>query len=100
MIETLDHFANAINRLQDGIDLRFSPRRWQTSLLTGRQGLRRKKRIKMSKYGQCFVMGLGEPSEREQLAPASTNISAEISPVYAPFSSKYIFSAPTATLVP
>ena len=34
------------------------------------------------------------------LTPASTNIAAEISPVYAPLSSKYIFSAPTATFVP
>jgi hypothetical protein len=33
------------------IDFRFSPKRWQTSLLTGRQGLRKKKRIKMSKSG-------------------------------------------------
>ena len=34
------------------------------------------------------------------LTPASTSISAEISPVKAPFSSKYMFSAPTATFVP
>jgi hypothetical protein len=49
------------------IDLRFSPKRWQTSLLTGRQGLRKKKRVKMPKFGQYFAMDLGEPSEQEQL---------------------------------
>jgi hypothetical protein len=26
-----------------------------------------KKQIKMPKYGQCFAMGLGEPSGQEQL---------------------------------
>jgi hypothetical protein len=46
---------------------RFSPKRWQTSLLTGGQGLRKKKRVKMPKFGQYFVMVLGEPSEQEQL---------------------------------
>jgi hypothetical protein len=36
-------------------DPQFSPKRWQTSLLIGRQGLRKKKQIKMSKPGQCSV---------------------------------------------
>ena len=37
------------------------------SLLTGRQGLRKKKRVKMPKFGQYFATVLGEPSEQEQL---------------------------------
>ena len=34
------------------------------------------------------------------LQPASTSMFGEISPVKAPFSSIYIFSAPTVTFVP
>jgi hypothetical protein len=49
------------------IDLRFSPRRKQTSLLTGRQGLRKKKQVKMPKLGQYSAMVLGEPSGQVQL---------------------------------
>ena len=49
------------------IDLRFSPKRWQTSLLIGREGLRKKKRAKKPKCGQYFAMDLGEPSEQERL---------------------------------
>jgi hypothetical protein len=48
------------------IDLRFSPKRYQTSLLTGRQGLRKKKRVKMPKFGQYSATVLGEPSGQEQ----------------------------------
>jgi hypothetical protein len=44
------------------IDPQFSPKREQTSLLIGRQGLRKKKQIKMSKLGQCSATVPGEPS--------------------------------------
>src|SRR5688572_26056156 len=55
------------------IDLRSSLKRWQILSPIGRQGLRMKKQIKMPKYGQCFAMGLGEPSEQEQLLCWSHN---------------------------
>ena len=43
---------------------------------------------------------LSECPRTTYLTPASTSIAGEISPVYAPFSSKYIFSAPTWMFVP
>ncbi len=43
---------------------------------------------------------LSECPRTTYLTPASVSIAGEISPVYAPFSSKYIFSAPTWMLEP
>ena len=43
---------------------------------------------------------LSECPRTTYLTPASTSIAGEISPVYAPFSSKYMFSAPTWMFVP
>ena len=43
---------------------------------------------------------LSECPRTTYLTPTSVSIAGEISPVYAPFSSKYIFSAPTWMLLP
>ena len=43
---------------------------------------------------------LSECPRTTYLTPASVSMFGEISPVYAPFSSKYIFSAPTWMLLP
>jgi hypothetical protein len=48
-------------------DPQYNPRHWQTSLPIGRQGLKKKKQLKIPKYERYSVTVLGEPSGHEQL---------------------------------